>query len=119
MNKKCNTCGEIKTLDGFYKRNEGYRSRCRKCSNAAGMKKYYSKKPGYYSIYYLPEENYCGLTSMYLPDRIDHHRKKGRNIDNWRILFCSADKTEAYHTEALFQSTLGMEGLNCNTNYKK
>ena len=70
-----------------------------------------SSKLDYYLVYYLPEENYVGMT-QYPTKRISNHRRKGKNVDGWRVLYCSNDKMEAGYHEALFQSVLGMKGLN-------
>ena len=64
-----------------------------------------------YTVYYIPEEHYCGITKMKPEKRLAHHKYEGRNIEGWRVLFCSEDKAEAYHHEALFHSVLGMNGL--------
>ena len=71
------------------------------------------RKDGYFSVYYLPEENYCGTTSQ-VERRMYEHDREGKNIDGWKVLYCSEDRKDAYYHEALFQSTLAMEGLNYN-----
>lgn len=93
-----------------------------KMGNTAS-KKYYTKNrktilakrkarnPGYYSVYYLSEENYCGVTKMDPEYRMSQHKCNGKNIEDWRILFCSEDQAEAYYHEAMFHSVLGMQGL--------
>ena len=68
----------------------------------------------YYSVYYLPNENYCGVTKMKPEKRMAHHKYKGKDVSNWRILFCSEDKLTAYHYEAMYHSVLGMFGLLTN-----
>ena len=69
------------------------------------------RKERYYCVYYLPEEHYCGF-SIELLRRIGEHRRAGKNVDGWRILYYSKDKTEAAYHEALFQSVLSINGLN-------
>ena len=43
--------------------------------------------------------------------RMSQHKCNGKNIEDWRILFCSEDQVEAYYHEAMFHSVLGMQGL--------
>ena len=64
----------------------------------------------HYAVYYLPEENYVGLTNR-MEQRIKEHNRQGKNVENWRVLYCSEDKKEAAYHEALYHSVLGMEGL--------
>ena len=69
---------------------------------------------GYYTVYYLPNEHYCGVTSMSPEFRMAFHKHKGKNTNDWRVLYCSIDKKEAYYHESLFHGVLGMEGLIIN-----
>ena len=106
--KNCNTCKELKPIKNYAKnRNKKgeqfHRAMCNTCRNDR-------MKTGYYYVYYLPNENYCGITD-YLEKRITTHKKNGKNVDNYRLLYCSTDKKEAAYHEILFQSVLAMEGL--------
>lgn len=69
---------------------------------------------GYYTVYYLPYENYCGVTSMSPRFRMAFHKNKGKNTEDWKVLYCSPNKQEAYYHESLFHGVLGMEGLIIN-----
>ena len=73
-------------------------------------KKYLSRLDGYYSVYYLPEEHYCGATNC-VDMRIKDHSRKGKNTKGWRILYCSESRNTAVHYEAMFQTVLGIGGL--------
>ena len=105
--KKCRVCLVEKLEDMFYK----HRRECKSCHNEARKKR--EKKHGYF-VYYLPHENYCGVTNR-LRTRINRHKIENKNIDDWIVLYHSNDAAEAAHHEAMFQSVLGMNGLN----YKK
>jgi hypothetical protein len=106
--KSCSKCKELKPLKNYAKnRNKKgeqfHRAMCNTCRNSR-------LKNGYYYIYYLPNENYCGITD-YVARRISIHKNNGKNVDNYRLLYCSKDKKEAAYHEILFQSVLAMEGL--------
>ena len=67
-------------------------------------------------VYYLPEENYCGITKNPV-DRMRAHRYSGKDTDGWTILYASKNMKDACYHEALFQSVLAMEGLNYRDEY--
>ena len=69
---------------------------------------------GYYTVYYLPKEHYCGITKMNVEYRMHQHKSKGKNVEGWRVMFCSEDKLEAYHYESLYHGVLGVNGLLIN-----
>ncbi len=87
--------------------------RCKPCRNYVireHRRKLEQLKKVYY-VYYLPSENYCGFTND-VSRRISSHSRRGMDTKNFRVLFASEDFIETAHMEALFQSTLGMQGLN-------
>ena len=100
MHKKCKNCGE-----GFDSPYPQQRHCDRRCADQ------YKRKPdGYYSVYYLPLENYCGVTNR-VKIRMHEHARDGRFTDGFKVLCCFKTRKEAMYHEALFQSTLAMEGL--------
>tara|TARA_R110000751_G_scaffold15683_1_gene50572 strand:+ start:603 stop:944 length:342 start_codon:yes stop_codon:yes gene_type:complete len=106
--KICNQCGIEKDLKCFANNRtstgEQYRrAKCNACRNK-------NQKTGLYYVYYLPNENYCGITD-YLTRRLSKHKRVGKNIENYHVLYISRDKKQAAYHEALYQSTLCMEGL--------
>lgn len=106
--KKCNKCGEEKPIYKFSNNKVKGKYYPRKTCNFCRVNKI--KKDGCYYVYYLPQEHYCGITNSLVSRMIDH-RKKGKNTDNYRVLYSSKDKKDACYHEALFQSTLAIEGL--------
>ena len=78
------------------------------------IKKQYDKKhrikqlDGFYTIYYLPEDNYIGLTSS-LKLRMREHKK---NTDNYQIIATFTDKREALDTERMFHDVYNFNGKN-------
>ena len=81
----------------------------------ANQRAYTARKPkiddGYY-VYYLPEEHYCGVTNNLYQRESQHRNTANKNTDGMTILFHSMDRNIAAHHEAMFQSVLGINGLN-------
>jgi len=81
----------------------------------ANQRSYTARKPkkdeGYY-VYYLPEEHYCGITNNLYQRESSHRNTALKNTNNMTVLFHSMDKSIAAHHEAMFQSVLGINGLN-------
>lgn len=109
---KCSKCCESKEVIDFDKANNkkrGYSTWCKLCY--ANYNK--TKHDGIYTVYYLPEEHYCGYTKSY-DRRLQKHKSEGKDISKAKVLFASKDWNTAVHHEAMFQSYLGIEGLNTN-----
>ena len=120
--KSCKTCSTVKSINNFsldrfneVTQIQYYSSKCKECANNR-TKEYYLKKQeesslNYYLVYYLPEEHYVGITSNPW-SRMRKHKNGGRNISKWRVLYSCKTKKEAGYIEAMFQSVLGINGLN-------
>ena len=67
-----------------------------------------SQKEGYYSVYYLPEEHYAGVTSG-VKARMRLHKHSGMMTDGFEIVFTSTDKKEALAFEDRLHS-IGYNG---------
>ena len=79
---------------------------------AAYNKEYVSaKRDEFYTVYYLPEEHYVGITNQ-LYVRVKNHRSKGRNVEGHRILFTCETKREALDIERKFHDVLSFNGSN-------
>ena len=73
-------------------------------------KKYYeSFKLDHYIVYYLPEENYCGVTQN-PTSRMLRHKSRGNNPTGWRVLATTKTKQEALIIESKYHTELGMHG---------
>ena len=117
IDKRCPKCKTTKNSSEFYKdksRASGLHPHCKSCfatyTKKSDAKRYKSTKLNYYVVYYLPNENYCGITTN--PEsRMREHKARGKNVEGWKVLYTSADVKEAYYHESLFHGVLGMEGL--------
>ena len=65
---------------------------------------------GWY-VYYIPSDHYCGLTND-LPRRRSWHKHMGTDVEGFRVLYHSMDKSSAAYHEAMFQGVLGIHGVN-------
>ena len=65
---------------------------------------------GWY-IYYIPSIHYCGITND-LPSRRAWHKCKDIDVEGFRVLYHSMDKSEAAYHESMFQGVLGIHGVN-------
>jgi len=68
---------------------------------AAQRKGYYdSKKDDFYTLYYLPEEHYIGVTNQ--PKlRMYNHKKKGKHVLDYEVITTFKTKREALDIESL------------------
>lgn len=55
---------------------------------------YHNQKDGYYYVYYLPNENYVGMTVNVFGRKRDH-KNRGMNVDGFKILSKCTSKSEA------------------------
>ena len=88
--------------------NKAYRE-ANKEEEAARHKTYRERlKEGHYSVYYLPEEHYIGVTSG-VKIRMLNHDSDGMLTDGYEVVFTSTDKKEAYAFERKLHS-MGYNG---------
>jgi len=106
----CSKCKSLKSTSEFTPRKtpRGFNSWCKLCNSSYNTNK---RHDGFYSVYYLVNEHYCGYTKN-LERRIKDHNRDGKDCSEIRLLYTSKNKIEAAHHEAMFQSYLGMGGLN-------
>ena len=77
---------------------------------------YEAKKDGYYTVYYLKEEHYAGMTSN-LTYRLNNHKSHyNRHIEDVEIIGKYKTKAEATRVEAALHS---MGYLGRHPNYKQ
>ena len=72
-------------------------------------KKYLKKRQNYFTVYYLPEEHYVGMTNC-LKRRLSAHKSQGKIIDGWEVVANFKRAVDAH----LFETRLhcmGYEGF--------
>jgi hypothetical protein len=82
---------------------------------AKGKVNYESKKDGYYTVYYLKEEHYAGMTTNLSYRLIRHKSRHNRHIEDVEIIGKYKTKAEAARVEAALHA---MGYLGRNSNYK-
>jgi len=91
---KCYKCKRIKKKSLFHKdrsRTSGVSSYCKACKkkNDAGRTGKYGNRDAdgnfIYTVYYLPEEHYVGMTKD-IDNRIKDHNKKGKITEGYEIV---------------------------------
>ena len=127
LKKQCRGCNEVKDIilypiHRFAK--DGYENYCKVCSNER-QRKYREKHPpsinknkknqwqqrlkdGFYTLYYLPNEEWIGM-SIFPFRRLQNHKADfNRNIDGFKCIYKFVDKKDAEIVESL----LHKEGYN-------
>mgnify|MGYP006160765243 CR=1 FL=1 len=90
-----------------------YHANKHKSKSSILYQRYYmnSKRDGFYTVYYLPKENYVGVTTN-LYSRLSSHRNEyKRNVEGVEIFGKYKNKREALDTECELHS-LGYAGAN-------
>ena len=83
---------------------------------ATRKRKREERKTGGWFVYYIPSIHYCGITKDLYSRESYHRTVNGTDTDGLRVLYHSMNGKDAAYHEALFQATLGMEGLNVKLN---
>jgi len=114
--KTCSKCHTWKPLSEYHKRGFNssgqprLRSECRDCKQD-----YERKNPRVryndpmYCVYYLPAEDYVGMTNNFKERMHDHRSKNGRDITGVIKVFESKSSVEAHLVETLLHS-FGFDG---------
>ena len=72
-----------------------------------------SRKDGMYTLYYLPEEHYIGITTnMY--NRLKRHKSQGNHTTDVEVVAKFDNKKEALSTER-YMHNIGYNGINKHT----
>tara|TARA_R110002050_G_C8654276_1_gene490507 strand:+ start:38 stop:397 length:360 start_codon:yes stop_codon:yes gene_type:complete len=116
--KVCSKCKTDKDLSSFNKdvtKKDGLRPDCKVCLRAVKKVYYESKKDSYYTLYYLPEEHYIGV-SCRPKGRVRDHRNRNKIVVGWESVATFKTKREALDAEA-YMHEAGYNGIN-KTMYK-
>lgn len=74
-----------------------------KKENARHVKNYAESCDEYFSVYYLPEEHYIGMTNN-IKRRIKYHEYSGRITDDFEVLATFKRQVDAHLFETLLHS---------------
>ncbi len=109
---RCSTCKESKTSSEFHKdssRNSGVQRYCKSCKKEFDRKGSNENHLGKYVVYYLPKENYIGMTFNY-KKRIGRHKRVDKNTSKSRVIFATKNARLAHLIETLFH-LIGFKGF--------
>lgn len=112
--KVCKKCNQEKDYTSFYPnkaRRDGYNSYCNACRKSYTE----SKKDGYYTVYFIPQDNYVGVTNSTFA-RKWLHTAEGRNMNKYITLGRFKERDEAYRLETIYHD-LGYEGRHKTNRY--
>lgn len=105
--KICSHCKQEKTLEEFNRRGSGYRADCKDCRKKKGHNKKKRKRDPHFTVYYLPEHHYVGMTNS-LKSRMLDHKKNGKIVYGHEVVSTFSNAIEAH----LFETILHRMGYN-------
>ena len=105
----CRICKINKPLHSFHKRGDGHRTECKTCKAVIDSKRR-RIRDGFYSVYYLPEHHYVGMTNC-IKNRMQEHRRKGKITNGFEIIGRYDRAVDAHFAETFFH-TIDYIGFN-------
>lgn len=111
--KACSNCGITKPFTEYHKNGNKYRSMCKRCRKSRGHSKKVRHHDGHFTVYYLPEHHYIGMTNA-LKNRLQEHRSKnGRITDGYEIVATFDRAVDAHLMETKLHA-MGYDGFHYN-----
>jgi len=108
--KVCRVCNIDKPLEDYHRRGAGYRNECKSCKSVIDSKRNRRKSDGHYSVYYLPEHHYVGMTNC-VHIRMQEHRLKSKRLtEGYEIIGVYKNAVDAHLTETFLHS-MGYKGF--------
>ena len=102
--KTCIWCKKEKPLSEYHRQGDGHRNGCKSCRKARGHYKTKRYKDGHYTVYYLPEHHYVGMTNA-LRNRLREHRgRNGRITEGYEIIGTYKKAVDAHLVETILHS---------------
>ena len=101
--KTCIWCKETKPLSEYHRQGDGHRKGCKSCRKSRGHYKTKRYKDGHYTVYYLPEHHYVGMTNC-VKNRMQEHRRGGKLTNGFEIIGTYNRAVDAHFVETFFHS---------------
>lgn len=108
--KLCRVCNTEKSLDNFHRRGDGHRTECKVCKSIIDSKRRRRESDGYYSVYYLPEHHYIGMTNCIKVRMQEHRNKSNRFTEGYEIIGVYKKAVDAHLAETIMHS-IGYKGF--------
>lgn len=122
MKKICSKCNYLKPIADFHTRKDsadGYRKECKACKKKDTERQYQFRKETmprkkitkdpYYTVYYLPEHHYIGMTNSF-KRRMQEHKTKGKIVEGCEIVGRYKTAIQAHLYETMLHA-MGYEGF--------
>ena len=108
--QECSICKESKPLSSYHRKGEGYVKMCKSCRKERGHFKSKRFKDGHYTVYYLPEHHYVGMTNA-LRNRLQEHRSRNNRLtEGYEIIGIYERAVDAHLTETRLHA-MGYNGF--------
>jgi hypothetical protein len=114
--RECSICKELKTIDNFHRRGNGHRTECKSCKSIIDSKRKRDRDP-FFSVYYIPEHHYVGMTNS-IKYRMQEHKTKGKIVDGYEVIGTYERAVDAHLVETTLH-TMGYFGFYYKGSKKK
>jgi hypothetical protein len=116
--KACSNCGITKPLTDYHRLRDKRRAMCKMCRKSRGHYRKTRYHDGHFTVYYLPEHHYVGMTNA-LRNRLQEHRsRKGRFTEGYEIIATFERAVDAHLMETKLHA-MGYNGFYYKTFDKK
>ena len=106
----CSTCHKEKPLSKYHRNGDKHVRMCKQCRKDRGHGLRERYRDGHYTVYYLPEHHYVGMTNA-LKNRLQEHRSKNNRLtDGVEIIGIYEKAVEAHITETMLHA-MGYNGF--------
>jgi len=99
--RTCRICNVEKPVDDYHRSRDKRRTECKSCKkhiDAKRDRKVYDD--GFFSVYYLSEHHYVGITNC-IKRRMSEHNRKGKPVDCYEIVGEYKTAIEAHYVETI------------------
>jgi hypothetical protein len=108
--KACSNCGINKPLTEYHRNGDNYRAMCKRCRKSRGHNKKVRHHDGHFTVYYLPEHHYIGMTNA-LKNRLQEHRSKNNRITDGYEIVATFDRAVDAHLMETKLHSMGYDGF--------
>jgi hypothetical protein len=108
--RTCSICEKEKPISEYHRKVNGHVKMCKGCRKERGHGNRKRYRDGHYTVYYLPEHHYVGMTNA-LKNRMQEHRSKNKRFtSNYQVIGTYKRAVDAHLTETILHS-MGYNGF--------
>lgn len=108
--RSCSTCNKSKPLSEYHRKGDGHVRMCKSCRRERGHGYKKRHKDGHYTVYYLPEHHYVGMTNA-VKTRMEEHRSKHNRITEGYEIIATFERAVDAHLFETKLHAMGYEGF--------